>query len=288
MYDLTVIIVTFNSEKHIEKCVDSIVKSDLKRIKYNIIIIDNCSGDKSKIIIDNLQKKIKNIKVIKNPINTGFAKAVNQGLSISRDSSYILLLNPDTVLEKKSISELITCSKKNNAGICGGSTVDEKGRENGSYFRFPNIFIGIFDFTNLRKLSRTDKWHKYFYYLDTKKQKKDEFPVDVVTGGYMLITKSTVEKIGFLDENFFMYLEDVDYCLRARNAGINVFHKCSSKILHIGGASSPNKDKVRHSSWLKSRKVYFAKHFNVLENTLIQTIFLLDDVLILSKLAFRS
>lgn len=287
-FTINIVIVTYNSEKHIEKCIDSIAKNDVNPIKHHIIIVDNNSNDNTVKEVKKLQKKYDTISLIENKKNTGFAKAVNQGIRKSIDRDYILLLNPDTILEKNSLLNLVECSENNNAGISGGSTQDKMGNENGSYFRFPNLMVGIFDFTNFRKLTITDKWHKYFYYLDSKKPKSDEFPVDVVTGGYMLIKNSTIDRIGYLDEEYFMYLEDVDYCLRAKNADIKTFHTNSSKILHIGGASSDNKDKIRHSSWLKSRKIFFAKHFGLLENIIIQPLFLIDDIFILSKIALQK
>lgn len=143
--------------------------------------------------------------------------------------------------------------------------------------------VGIYDFTNIRKLDRSDKWHKYFYYLDYDSNKSQSFPVDVVTGGYMLISSEALKKTGYFDEVFFMYLEDVDYCLRARKTGIKIFHCNDSKIIHFSGRSSTNKDRIRHSSWILSRKKYYIKHFNFLENLIIQPIFLLDDLIILTN-----
>lgn len=287
-YDLTIIIVTFNSANHIVKCIDSIVKNEVNNLIFKIIIVDNNSQDETIEKIKKIQNSTKQVSLIINNKNVGFAQAVNQGINKSFDSKYVLLLNPDTIVYKNAITRLIECSKKNNAGICGGSTFSKQGDENGSYFRFPNIFVGIFDFTNFRKLCSKDKWHKYFYYLDSINTRPKEFPVDVVTGGFMLVKKSTIDIIGQLDEKFFMYLEDVDYCLRARKAGINIYHSTTSKITHIGGASSSNKDKIRHSSWLKSRKLYFLKHFGVIDNILIQLTFLIDDLFILLKLAIKS
>jgi GT2 family glycosyltransferase len=282
--NLSIIIVTFNSEKYIHKCIRSIKESELEDLKTNIVIIDNSSNDKTVDIVKKYIKLNSNISLIKNINNVGFARAVNQGIKENFQSEYFLLLNPDTILEKKSIFNLIKCAKVNQSGICGGETIDTYGNISGSCFRFPNLMVGIFDFTNFRKLTKNDYWHKYFYYLDAKPIKKDCFSVDVVTGGYMLIKKNTIEKIGLLDESFFMYLEDVDYCLRAKNVGIKIYHSMESKILHVGGASSNNKDKVRHSSWLRSRKLYFIKHFGLLENAIIQPIFLIDDFFIMTKL----
>lgn len=282
-YDLIIIIVTYNSEKYIGECIDSIMKSENGVFNYKIIIIDNNSKDKTINIIKEKQKENNRIFLIKNNKNIGFAKGVNQGILKNKNYDYILLLNPDTILKKNSIKNLIKCSEENHAGISGGSTFDINGKESGSYFRFPNLMVGIFDFSNLRKLCKGDKWHKYFYYLNSKRNMKSSFPVDVVTGGFMLFSHETIKRTGLFDESFFMYLEDVDYCLRAKKAGIKIFHTNRSRIMHIGGASSKNKDKVRHSSWLKSRKIYFFKHFGFLANLIIQPLFLIDDILILFK-----
>lgn len=284
-YRISIIIVTFNSQNYIEKCINSIVKSNLRSIKYNICIVDNNSVDNTKNIIKKIQKKNDAIYLIENKKNIGFAKASNQGILKSNNVDYVLLLNPDTLLEKNSLINLIDCSDKHNAGISGGETVNPKGDYSGSYFRFPNLMVGIFDFTNLRKICKNDKWHNYFYYLDTKNS-KDAFPVDVVTGGYMLIRISTIKRIGLLSESYFMYLEDVDYCVRAKKAGIRIYHANTSRILHVGGASSNNKDKIRHSSWIQSRKIFFIKHFSIFENIIIQPLFILDDLLILARKTF--
>lgn len=287
-YDLTIIIVTFNSEKYIDKCIDSIAISEKNEISYKIIIIDNYSKDETVNKIKKIQKDDRKIYLIENKKNIGFARAVNQGISRDSGGGYVLLLNPDTILEKRSLINLIKCAEKNQAGVCGGTTIDNHGKISGSYFRFPSLMIGLFDFTNLRKLLKNDQWHKHFYCQDENHGNKTSFPVDVVTGGFMLINKSTIKEIGLFDESFFMYLEDVDYCLRAKKAGIRIFHTNGSKILHIGGASSNNDDRVRHSSWLKSRKIYYAKHFGIFENMMIQPIFLLDDLLILIMKTLKS
>lgn len=282
---LSIIIVTFNSEKYIENCIDSIEKCDHSDLSINIIVIDNFSNDKTVTKLTRLSKKYENIKIIKNKKNTGFAYGVNQGIQLNRHADYFLLLNPDTRISKNAINELFYCMKRNNSGICGGSTIDFLGKNTGSYFRYPNIKVGIFDFTNLRKICNKDKWHKYFYYLD-KKNNSNCFSVDVVTGGFMLIKNSTIKKIGLFDDSFFMYLEDVDYCIRAKKSGIKIFHSEKARIRHFGGGSSKNKDRIRHTSWLISRKKLFIKHFGLFDNLLIQPLFIFDDIIILVRYLF--
>jgi len=278
---LSIIIVSFNSEKYIDKCIQSILDSKYDAINLEVIVIDNNSTDSTVSKIRILIQEHKNIFLVQNKRNVGFAKAVNIGLKKRIKSELVILLNPDTQLSKTAIINLVSCAELGGAGIVGGSTYSSDHVENGSYFRFPNLGVGLFDFTNLRKLYKSDRWHKYFYYKDMKRHKLSHFPVDVVTGGFMLIRQETINKIGYLDERFFMYLEDVDYCLRAMKAGIKIIHCNKSKILHFGGASSNNKDRIRHTAWLLSRKLYFLKNFDLLSNIIIQPVFLIDDVIIL-------
>lgn len=284
---LSIIIVTFNSEKYIGKCIKSLLSSIPNNIIFKIIVIDNNSQDNTVKKIKRFQTKYKVIKLLINDTNRGFSGGTNQGIKNAKKSDFYLILNPDTISNSGSIVKLVNCAKKNNAGIIGGSTFDNV-TENGSYFRFPNLRVGIFDFTNFRKIDIFDKWHKYFYYLDQKNQSKNCFRVDVVTGGYMLISSKTIENIGYFDEDFFMYLEDVDYCLRAKKAKIPVYHNNSASIIHFGGRSSNNKDRINHLSWIFSRKKYFIKHFSKLENLIIQPIFLIDDAYILISKYLKS
>lgn len=278
---ISIIIVTFNSEKYISACLLSVISNTPPDILRELIIIDNNSDDKTVKIIKKIIHAHNNISLYINKKNMGFAKAVNFGIKTAKKTKYFLLLNPDTTINKSSILNLLSCAKKNNAGISGGSTFSLDGKQNGSYFRFPNLSIGLFDFTNLRKFSQSDYWHKYFYYLDSNLSKNSCFPVDVVTGGYMLISDETIKEIGYFDERFFMYLEDIDFCHRAKAIDIKIIHCNASKIVHVSGGSSKNKDGIRHSSWIWSRKIYYFKHFNVLSNLLIQPIFIIDDMYIL-------
>lgn len=277
---LSIIIVTFNSEKYITKCVLNLLNSTKKIDGIKIIVVDNNSSDRTvKNIKKILNKKThNNIILIENSENVGFSRAVNQGIKYCISSNY-LLINPDLMVQKDTLKKVLTVKHKYKASVVGIKTVDLNGNLSGSYFRFPNLNIGLFDFTNLRKLALNDFWHKYFYYYDMR-DIEDNFEVDVVTGGFMLIDYKVIKKIGYFDTDFFMYLEDIDFCLRAKTNNFKIL-LCNETLVHVGGASSNNKDKVLHSAWQKSRKIYFMKHFNLLTNLIIQPIFILDDLVIL-------
>lgn len=284
---IAIIIVTYNSEKYIFKSIEAIKKALNREYLYELIIIDNHSQDNTKKVIEKIQKENLWMTIIRNEENFGFAKAVNRGLKIGHKADYFLLINPDTVIEKNAIKNLVNCLIESKSGIVGGITYDINNQISGNCFRFPNLWVGIFDFTNLRKLSRSDYWHRYFYYIDNNNTKKKYIPVDVVTGGFMMITKETILNTGYFDERFFMYLEDVDYCLRAKKKGITISHCNLSSTLHYGGGSSGNEDRVCHGAWMISRKQYYIKNFSILSNMIIQPLFLLDDLVILFKMLFK-
>jgi len=277
MKRISVIIVTHNSSKFIGKCIKSLVHFWPREYLREVIILDNDSLDST---ISELKKyENKDLRVVKLDDNYGFAKAVNMGMKIAEHSDYYLLLNPDTVMDENSILHLVLSTEQQEAGVCGGRTYGFSNEIQGDHFRAPNFWIGVFDFTNLRKICFSDYWHNYFYYLDEKKSENSR-KVDVVTGGFMLISKKTVNKIGYFDERFFMYLEDADYCLRARLNNIDVIYCPKASIRHYGGGSSHNRTRNNVNAWIESRRQYFLKNSNILENIALQPLFYVDAIII--------
>lgn len=252
---ITVIIPTYNSEEHIQKCLLSLKRSRITDM--NIIVIDNNSKDQT---VDRILK-LKDIKLIKNKKNLGFARAVNMGIKKAKRKTDILLLNPDTILSGDSLIKLQKCFKTNKAGIVGGKIYGQKKILQRNFVRKPSLLTVIFDYTNLRKLVPGDYFHKHHYYLD-KEYPREDLVVDVVSGAYMLISRKVIDTIGLFDENFFMYLEDIDFCIRSRKAGFNTYFCPHSVIFHEGGASSKNADKINHKAWSGSRKYFIKKYFS--------------------------
>lgn len=274
---LSVIIVTYNSEKYIGKCIESLFRYWPKSLKKQIIVIDNASKDST---VENL-KKISNIEFYKNTKNLGFAKAVNQAIDKAK-GDYVLLLNPDTEIMSNSLRNLVQCLDKNKCGIVGGASFKNNGEQHGTYVREPHLMIGLFDFSNLQKLFPENKWHRSFYYSELKNVSKD-IEVDAVGGGFMLIDKSVLREVGYFDERFFMYLEDIDFCVRARKQGYKVYYCPNSKISHIGGASSDNKEHINFEAWVDSRKYYYKKHGSIFDNIILQPAYLIDELLMRIK-----
>ncbi len=267
---LSVIILTFNSERNITACLESLMREST--LIKEIIVVDNHSKDNTVKLVKNSKLKT---KLIVNARNLGFSKGVNIGVNKSSGNK-ILILNPDTIIFPGSLARLISCQEITDAGVVGGKAIKVNGDIHNTFVREPGILIGIFDFTNLRKIFPFDYFHKKHYYLEA------EFPlnvkeVDAVSGAFMLIERSVFEKIGLFDENFFMYLEDVDFCIRAKLKGFKIMFCPSAIIIHEGGASSRNKDRINHQAWSDSRRYYFKKHSSKIGNMIIQLAFKLDD-----------
>lgn len=270
---ISVIVVTYNSSDHIKRCLKSLLLYENNYIK-EIFLIDNASNDNTLKIVVKL--KSKKIRILKQKLNLGFASATNKGIEKAR-GKYILLINPDTKIFKECFCALIKSVEIKNGGIVGGKMVGEEGYVHNTHVRNPDLMIGLFDFTNLRKIFPDNPWHKKFYYLDLIPS-NSSIEVDAVSGGFMLINRKVIKDVGYLDENYFMYLEDVEYCKRARDAGYKVTYCSKSIIFHEGGASSRNKDKINFNAWVRSRRYFFWRTNSFLANLIIQPMFFVDEL----------
>ena len=272
---VSIIIVNYKSEVPLLSCLKEIHSGQAIRGNLETIIVNNGTGN-SKLMKE--ISKFPKVVLVDIKKNIGFAAGVNMGIKVAKNN-LILLLNPDTLASFKSINLLVKCLRKNKAGIVGGANYKFNGERHNTYVRKPDVYTYLFDYTNLRKLVPRDYFHRRHYYLDQPLPVSTK-EVDAVSGSFMLIDRDVVEKIGLLDERYFMYLEDIDYCLRAGEAGFKVLFDPKSSIKHVGGYSSKNKERVHVEAWLKSRKYYVLKHENPLINLFVQLIFLIDGVII--------
>ena len=271
---LSIIIISYNCKDFLISCLNSIKKWQ-PNYETEIIVVDNNSRDDTVKVIKKL--KIKNLKIIKNNRNYGFSKAVNKGIKNSLGER-VLLLNPDTIIVKDAINKLVSFSfnKKKN-GILGGKVFKfSKSEIQRTYFNKIDIFTSLFEFTNLKKLFPNNTYHKKFFYIGLNENKIRS--VYGVSGGFMLINKKVFDQIGFFDENFFLYLEDIDFCCRAKVKKIEILYYPKAIIKHFGGASSKkSKYKINVKAWRNSRNYFFKKHFSKIKASILLTIFFIED-----------
>ncbi|MDD5694837.1 MAG: glycosyltransferase family 2 protein [Bacteroidales bacterium] len=211
---LSVIIVNYNVRYFLEQCLLSVRKA-IAELDAEVFVVDNNSVDSSAQMV---REKFPGVILIENNENIGFARANNQAI-IRSQGEYVLLLNPDTVVEHDTFSKIVTFMDSHlDAGGLGVKMVDGNGKFLPESKRgLPTPAVAFYKIFGLSKLfPRSKRFGKYHLgYLD-----KDEIhPVDILSGACMLIRKTVLDRIGLLDETFFMYGEDIDLSYRITQAG---------------------------------------------------------------------
>jgi len=260
MIDLSVIIVNFNTKDLVIDCYESI-NNEGSRISCEVIVVDNGSADGSVEAFKKLEKENKNFHLISNSGNLGYAKANNQGAKISR-GKYLLLLNSDTLVKKNSLGNLVEFAQKHpNAGVIGSKLFNADGSLQSSCFHFPTIKNAILEY-----------WFNKKGLLE-KFAPQGNLPteVDAVVGAVFLITPVARKKVGLLDERYWAYFEDIDYCRQTWKQGLKVYYLPTSEIIHYHGASFAKlaDEKNRWRKLIPSSKIYHGVVKHYLLNTII-------------------
>jgi len=253
--DLSIIIVHYNVVDYLKKCLLSILNSKGK-ITQEIFVIDNHSIDFSAEMI---RREFSVVKLIENEKNMGFSFAANQGIKKSR-GRYILLLNPDTIFPKEGMDKLIEYMDKNpKVGICGPKMVNPQGKLLYSCRSFPSFMTSISSSQSIlyRYFPSNPLSNKYLLKDFGHSQIKE---VDWVSGSCLLARGEMIEQIGFLDEDYFIYVEDVDFCLRAKQHRWKVVYFPLTTFIHYVGRST-SQDRLRMQlEHHKSMYYFYKKH----------------------------
>lgn len=254
---LTVVIVNYNVEYFLEQCLLSVRRAS-KNIDIETFVVDNTSIDGS---VEMVKNKFPEVNLIENSINVGFSKANNQAIRKAK-GEYILLLNPDTVVEEDTFEKVTSFMDKHpKAGGLGVKMIDGKGEflpESKRGLPTPIVaFYKIFGLSTIfPKSKRFGKYH--LGYLDKNEINK----IDVLSGAFMLMRKETLDKVGLLDENFFMYGEDIDLSYRITKGGYDNYYFPETKIIHYKGEST-KKSSVNYVFVFYNAMIIFAKkHFS--------------------------
>ena len=254
---LSVIIVNYNVIYFLEQCLHSVIKAG-QGIDMEVFVVDNNSVDGSVTMV---KDKFPDVKLICNTDNKGFSKANNQAIHQS-SGEFVLLLNPDTVVEEDTFAKIAAFMEQHpDAGGLGVKMLDGKGRflpESKRGLPTPRVaFYKIFGFSRLFPKSKTfGKYH--LGYLDKDKTHQ----VEILAGAFMLLRKSVLDKIGLLDEAFFMYGEDIDLSYRIIKAGYQNYYFPETRIIHYKGEST-KKSSVNYVFVFYNAMIIFArKHFS--------------------------
>ena len=253
--DISVIIVNYNVRDFLSNALVSVFRA-LEGLKGEVFVVDNASDDGS---CEFVRSSFPKVQLIANNVNVGFAKANNQALS-QATGNYLLLLNPDTVVQEDTFRTLIGFFEANpDVGMAGCKILNPDGTLQLPCRRsFPTPWVA---FTKISGLSALFSSTKLFGRYNLTYLNPDEsYEVDAISGSCMMIRRKALDAIGGLDEHFFMYGEDLDWCYRVQKAGWKVFYVADTKIIHYKGESTRRSDIDELKVFYQAMRLFVRKH----------------------------
>jgi GT2 family glycosyltransferase len=230
--DISIIIVNWNTRDILRDCLSSVFKQT-QGIEFEVIVIDNGSSDRSTEMVE---AEFPQVIVIANAENLGFAAANNQGIAVAR-GRYILLLNSDTLILDDAIAKAVQFADSHpDATVIGCRVLNPDRTLQPTCFMFPSLLNMLLSSTYLYKLFPKSKFfgREQMTWWD----RNDTREVDVVTGCFMLVRRGAIEQVGLMDERFFVYGEETDWCYRFKKAGWKILFTPDAEIVHFGEQSS--------------------------------------------------
>lgn len=258
--DISILILNYNTRDLTLQTIRSVLQS-VTEYTYEIILVDNASTDGA---VDVIRSEFPVITVIANDANVGFARANNQAMQIAK-GRYILLLNSDTVVQPDTLNVMVRYMDTHpDVGASGCKVVLPDGSLDRACLRgFPTpeaSFYYAFGFSKL--FPGNPRFSQYqLNHLDPDQPHR----IDCLVGAFMLVRREAIEQVGMLDEAFFMYGEDVDWCYRIKDAGWGISYYPLTQIIHYKGASSRRKPvkivyEFYRAMWVFHRKHYIKKY----------------------------
>jgi len=254
--DISICVVTFKARDYLRECLVSL-SENTRRIRSEVIVVDNGSHDGTKELIES---EFPTTRFIENEVNAGFTRPMNQAMRIS-SGRYLLQLNPDTVILENALEKMVNfMDEHQDIGICGPKVLNrdltlQKSCRRGESRPWAVIsyFLG---------LARLFPDRKFFGEYQMSYMEEDEIhPVAGVAGSCMVIRRDVIARIGYLDELFFAYQEDADFCFRARESGWKVYYYPEAQIIHYGGKGGSRVHPYRSIyEWHKSYWLYYRKN----------------------------
>jgi hypothetical protein len=265
--DVAVVVVAYNTRDHLRVCLSSLADSDAasRGIALSVWVVDNASRDGSAAMV---RDQFEHVQLVTNTRNVGYAAANNKALQASgfkplRDGptpAYVLLLNPDTVVQSAAIGDMVHYAQQRpDVGVVGPKLVLEDGRLDLACRRsFPTPEVSFYRLVGLSRLFPSSRrFGRYnLTYLDPDRPAE----VDSVVGACMLVRGEAIHKVGLLDERFFMYGEDLDWCLRIKRAGWRVYYWPEAQVVHRKRASSRSSARARYE-FQRAMYLFYRKHY---------------------------
>jgi N-acetylglucosaminyl-diphospho-decaprenol L-rhamnosyltransferase len=267
--DLSIVIVSYNTRQLLKECLDSVYASLAEStLVKEVVVVDNASRDGSAVMV---RKHFPQFRLIANEDNRGFAAANNQALRALGYGTgetphlplpkYAMLLNPDTIVGGRALTTLVRFMDENpKAGACGARLLHSDGSFQHSAFAFPTLLQVFLDFFPINY--RLTDSRANGRYLRRLYQAGEPFPIDHPLGAALMVRREAIQQVGLLDEGFFMYCEEIDWCLRLKAAGWSIWCVPEAEIVHhVARSTRQFRDEMFVALW-KSRYRLFEKHYN--------------------------
>lgn len=245
--DLSIVIVNWNTEELLIQCIDSVIKHT-KSINYEIVVVDNGSEDGS---VKSVKERYPEAVLVENEYNAGFTKACNQGFEESK-GEYILMLNSDTIIADDALGKMVLFARQqSSAGIIGCKIKYPDGRFQSSCFRYPDILGFIFSALYLPQMfPRSSFCNRERYGMEEWYEMKE---VDCVMGSCFMVKKEWMAELEYLDESYFMYCEETDFCKKMKEFGKKTLFYPDVSITHVHKGSQKNWDGIAWSHYAVNR-----------------------------------
>ncbi|MBP1157454.1 MULTISPECIES: glycosyltransferase family 2 protein [unclassified Paenibacillus] len=254
--DLSIIIVNYNTCELTLNCLKSVYESQTS-YRFEVLLIDNHSQDAS---VSEIKKHYPEVRLFCNNENVGFSRANNQGIRVAK-GTYVLLLNSDTVVQTDTFQNMIDFMEQHpRVGAAGCKVVLPDGSLDKACRRgFPTPSASFYYAFGISKwFPNNPKFNQYqLSHLDPDK----DYPVDCLVGAFMMVRKETIDQVGMLDEDFFMYGEDIDWCYRIKEAGWEIHYYPYTQIVHYKGASSRRKPFKIIYEFHRAMYLFHRKHY---------------------------
>ena len=268
--DLSIIIVNYNTRALLQDCLQSLMNTEGRNCE--VLVVDNASADGSTGMVEN---NFPGVVLVRNRENAGFARANNQGMKLAR-GKYLLLLNSDTVVRPGALGVMEDFLRSNpGVGAVTCKLLNTDGTIQASISNRPGpvlLFFRLLGVSRLISGDRTRRWLSrtcgFFLgktirsYLTPYAADNSPAEIENISGACMMLRREAMDQIGLLDEGFFMYFEDMDYCVRLQNAGWKMYYLPQGEIVHLGGGSSGGR--MRNYSVHSYRALFhfYRKHFS--------------------------
>lgn len=253
--DLSVCIVNWNTRQDLEQAITSVLQSD-PELELQVIVLDNASSDGTPEMV---REQFRSVKLLESAENLGFAKGYNRAAE-EAEGRHILMLNPDTVVQAGALRALVRfLDSRQEAGAAAPRLLNSDGTLQYSCRRLPGPMAAILRNTLLGRLVPGNRFTRDYLMADWDHRTVKQ--VDWVSGAALCIRRETWSEVGGFDEGYFMYAEDIDWCLRARQAGWHIYYVPESVVVHRIGRSSDQRPVPMVVEFHRSMARFYRRHY---------------------------